>query len=116
MQFTLPGFDYFSNSKKVDNENPKKCAPGSPYSGSAGTDPRKGFLSVRTFNYRVHMYKDMENVTSLIAESWVSPPYSAKSEPQMEGYEKQVFDGVEASLPLIEEWLSARYSQLMGEE
>ena len=116
MKFTLPGFEYFSNSRKRDNENPKKAVAGSPYSGSVGTDPLLGCLSVRTFNYRILLYTNLEKVTTFIAESWVNAPCKPGVGPQQEDYEEKIFDGTENSLPLMEEWLAERHSLLMGEE
>jgi len=116
VRITLPRFEFFSNSKKVDSEDKWKRKAGSPHTGSVGTDPLKGVIAVRNFNYRILLHKNLEGVTSFEAECWVRLPYDAKSGIGTEGYELKIFDGEESSLPQIEDWLNARYQTLMGNE
>lgn len=75
------------------------------YSGSAGTLPGQGCVSVRTFNYRV--YVDVsggeESTFRLIAEGFVIQPWSLgghKTDP-----ERAEFEISEKGVKDAEEWL-----------
>lgn len=61
MTITLPSTDWFlQNSKNT-------------YTGSCGTDARKGFLGNESFNFRVYVEKG-EDKTLLVAECWALTP------------------------------------------
>jgi len=114
MELSLPIYDFFVNCIAVEHEEPKKCRTGNPFSGSLGTDPQQGFVRKHSFGYRVLLKKKIDGVKEFIVESWTCPPLKPGAKPDSENYEQKIFDGVEGSLPLIEEWLIARYKALLG--
>lgn len=114
MELNLPIYDFFINCIAVEHEEPKKCRSGNPFSGSLGTDPQQGFVRKDSFGYRILLKKTIEGDKLFIAESWICPPLRNGSKPDNESYEQKVFDGVEDSLPLIEQWLLTRYEELLG--
>ena len=75
------------------------------YSGSAGTLPGQGCVSVRTFNYRV--YVDVsggeESTFRLIAEGFVIQPWSLGG--HKTDFERAEFEISEKGVKDAEEWL-----------
>ena len=75
------------------------------YSGSMGTLPDQGCVSVRTFNYRV--YVDIstreENTFRLIAESYIIQQWHLGG--HKTDTERAEFEGSESGVREAEEWL-----------
>ena len=116
MAITLPIYHYFGNCLAVEHEEQKKCRAGTPYCGSLGTDPQRGFINTTTFCYRILLKKCLDGSKVFIAERWTQPPYSPGRTDYTENLEERIFEGTEETLPQIEEWLNQRYSQLIGNE
>ncbi len=112
MELTLPIYHFFTNCMAVEHEEPKKCRSGAPYSGSLDTDPQRGFINVSSFCYRVLLKKCVDGAKVFVTECWIRPPYSPGRTEYVESHEEKIFDGVEESLPLMEEWLRAKYNEL----
>ena len=75
------------------------------YSGSMGTLPDQGCVSVRTFNYRIYVDTSSgeENTFRLIAESYIIQPWSLGG--NKTDFERAEFEGSEKGVKDAEEWL-----------
>ena len=75
------------------------------YSGSMGTLPDQGCVSVRTFNYRVYVdiSSGEESTFRLIAESYIILPWSRGG--NKTDFDRAEFDGAEKGGKDAEEWL-----------
>ena len=76
------------------------------YSGSMGTLPDQGCVSVRTFNYRVYvdMSSGEESEFRLIAESYIVQPWSKGG--NKTDTERAEFESSENGVRDAEEWLA----------
>jgi|GEM_PF-1851080 len=114
MELSLPIYDFFLNGLAVEHEEPKKCRSGNAFSGSLGTDPQQGFVRRHSFGYRILLKKNIEGVKNFIVQCWTRPPLTPGVPCANENCEEKIFDGVEESLPLIEQWILSRYEELLG--
>ena len=75
------------------------------YSGSMGTLPDQGCVSVRTFNYRVYVdiSSGEESTFRLIAESYIIQPWSRGG--HKTNTEHAEFESSEKGVKEAEEWL-----------
>ena len=76
------------------------------YSGSMGTLPDQGCVSVRTLNYRVYVdtLSDEENTFRLIAESYIIQPWSRGG--NKTDFERAEFENSEKGVEDAGEWLA----------
>ena len=76
------------------------------YSGSMGTLPDQGCVSVRTLNYRVYVdtLSDEENTFRLIAESYIIQPWSRGG--NKTDFELAEFENSEKGVEDAGEWLA----------
>lgn len=76
------------------------------YSGSMGTLPDQGCVSVRTFNYRVYVdiSSGEESTFRLIAESYIILPWSRGG--NKTDFERAEFESSENGVNEAEEWLA----------
>ena len=75
------------------------------YSGSIGTLPDQGCVSVRTFNYRVYAdtSSSEKGTFRLIAESYIIQPWRRGG--NKTDFERAEFEGSEKGVKDAEEWL-----------
>ena len=75
------------------------------YSGSMGTLPDQGCVSVRTLNYRVYVDTSSGEETSfrLIAESYIIQPWNRGG--NKSDFERAEFESSEKGISETEEWL-----------
>lgn len=76
------------------------------YSGSMGTLPDQGCVSVRTFNYRVYVdiSSGEESTFCLIAESYIIQPWNLGG--HKTDTERAEFESSESGVREAEEWLA----------
>lgn len=81
------------------------------YTGSYGTDPLRGCLSVTTFNYRVQLITE-DNNSKIIATYYLEPPWNCKTY-KREDVSKE-FDGTASGIKAAEEWLLEGYKVFLN--
>lgn len=81
------------------------------YSGSMGTLPDQGCVSVRTFNYRVYMdiSSGEESSFRLIAESYIIQPLSRGG--HKADFERAEFESSENGVKEVKAWLAKTASK-----
>ena len=79
---------------------------GKPYTGSLGTDPMRGCLSVTTFNYRAQLVKN-ENVSTIKATCYLEPPWNCDSCEKQ--YISEDFEATKSGIKAAEKWLLSCY-------
>ncbi len=82
------------------------------YTSSYGTDPSKGCLGKRIFNYRVWIEKIDEQEIIKAAVYYGSKSYEAQDENDVE---TSVYELEEESRPLIKAWIEEKYSAFLVE-
>lgn len=96
MAIELPKYSWFvsgAGSSYVTNS----------YSGSCGTSPTLGCLSVTTFNYRVFV-ESIDSDWKIVAEYYLILPWSEGG--SIKELTREVFDNSQAGLDEAAEWLS----------
>lgn len=78
---------------------------GNGYTGSCGTDPRKGSLCVKTFHFRLEVKQDETGEKYIEATDYVENPWPEGRVSDSDGYYRAAFspEGLEDA----KSWLSA---------
>ena len=95
----LPYLNWF----KGDLDKKTEVVKGNTYTGSIGTDPQRGCVSIYTADYKAFFYKD-ETGLHLTASWRVRPPWN---KPQDTETIEKVFDGSADGIQEAERWLSS---------
>lgn len=98
MEIELPSYDWFTA------EFDKATGLGNCWSGSRGTDPKRGGLSTSLFEYTVTMKKNEDKSLTLTATHWVRPPWPALLDRSCAV--AKTFDGSQAGIDEAAAWLS----------
>jgi len=96
MSIELPKYEWFVNSQGTSYVTNR-------YSGSCGTSPSSGCLSVTTFNYRVFI-ETIDSKIKIIAEYFLILPWSKGS--NIENLTRAEFDNSQYGVEKAAEWLS----------
>ena len=82
------------------------------YVASRGTDPSKGCIGEKIFNYRIWIEKSDEQEFIKAAVYFGLKSYEAQSEDEVE---VTVYEMEEESRPLIKEWIQERYNAFLND-
>lgn len=99
-----PPYNWFVN--KSDNKPVTNI-----YSGSCGTDPKKGVAHLKTFNYKVYVVDIGTENAKFVAECYSVAPWNA-------GYKKEDISNKEATCSVndlleLNEWLNQEHKKFI---
>lgn len=77
--------------------------------GSVGTDPQKGVLTSSTFNYKVCVENAGEENACLVADCWITAPWSEDS--VKSDVESKAFPCTQEGVEQAESWLNSLADQ-----
>lgn len=105
MKVILPIESWFVQKNKIT---------GNIYSGSAGTDPARGCLCKRTFNYKVHVEEIAESELIVVVECYVQLPWS--EEMKKTNFDSKTFKFLSNGISNAQEWLNGKISDFIINE